>query len=110
MELVNKWLPFRNEIARHTNALILSNRGERMTGQGIIAIVKKFAEEGLGYKISPHKLRAGFCSILFEKTHDIEFVRRAVGHEQVVTTQRYIVTDNKERKEASEIIGSFLKM
>ena len=50
--------------------------------------------EGLGYKISPHSLRTAFCTILYKKTGDIEFVRRAVGHSSIETTQRYIVDDD----------------
>ncbi|MEE3416989.1 MAG: site-specific integrase, partial [Prevotella sp.] len=58
--------------------------------------------------LSPHKLRSGFCSIMYSKTHDIEFVRRAVGHSNVATTQRYIVTNKDEKKKSAEIMESIL--
>lgn len=111
LDLLNEWLNDRNIILNEKNvsALFVSESGNRLTGNAITKIVQKFSQGGLGYKISPHKLRAGFCSILYDEKHDIEFVRRSVGHSQIRTTQRYIVTKNKERKEASEIIGNLLK-
>jgi len=108
--LLNDWLLDREKMCEKSNkALFIGNYNKRITPVSIIALIKKYSQAALGYAISPHKLRAGFCSILYNKTHNIEFVRRAVGHSEVSTTQRYIVTDNQERKEASEIIGGLLK-
>lgn len=98
-----------NNLNIESDALFLNVRGERLTGYGISEMVEKYCEEALGKKISPHKLRAGFCSILYDKTHDSEFVRRAVGHSNIATTQRYISTDNKEKELASNIINDMLK-
>lgn len=111
IELIDEWLEDREVMlnGRESAALFISDNGNRLTGNAVTKIVQKFAEGGIGYQISPHKFRAGFCSILYNEKHDIEFVRRSVGHSQTRTTQRYIVTDNKERKEASEIIGNLLK-
>lgn len=106
----NEWLQDRDLLlhGRNSSALFISDNGQRLTGNAIAKIVLKYSEGGLGYHISPHKLRAGFCSILFSEKHDIEFVRKAVGHSRIQTTQRYIVTNNNERKEASEIISNLL--
>ena len=92
-----------------TDALFISNQRKRISVSTVVSIVEKYSLEGLGYKISPHKLRAAFCTILYEKTGDIEFVRRAVGHSCIETTQRYIVDDDTAKDEAalimSEIFG-----
>ena len=110
VQSINEWLADRKEIlhGRSSAALLISDNAKRLTGNAIFKIVQKYSDDALGYKISPHKLRAGFCSILYDEKHDIEFVRRSVGHSQIRTTQRYIVTDNKERKEAMEIMGNVL--
>ena len=112
MEYIKKWLLDRENIKGHekTDALFISEKGDRLTGNAIVKIVEKYSKAGLGYSISPHKLRAGFCSILYDKKHDIEFVRKVVGHANIRTTQRYIVTDNTERKEAVDIMSDLLKM
>lgn len=110
MKYLDKWLidrkKFLHKLGRESNALFVNSDGERISGYGIDFIVRKYSKIALGYEISPHKLRAGYTSILYNKTHDIEFVRRAVGHENASTTQRYVVTDNTEREKASEMIIS----
>ena len=88
-----------------TDALFISNRRKRIGEKTLVAIVEKYSLEGLGYKISPHKLRAAFCTILYDQTGDIEFVRRAVGHSCIETTQRYIVDDDTAKDEAASIMG-----
>ena len=89
-----------------TGNLSEANRGNRMHQDTVSNVVKKYTQRALGKSLSPHKLRAGYCSILYNKTHDIEFVRRAVGHANVATTQRYIVTAGEEKRRAAEIIES----
>lgn len=87
-----------------TDALFISNRRQRLGTKSLVGIVEKYSLEGLGYKISPHKLRAAFCTILYDQTGDIEFVRRAVGHSCIETTQRYIVDDDTRKDEAALIM------
>lgn len=109
MENIIKWLNLRKEITlENKDALFISGNGKRMTGSSLYKLVEKYCDEALGYHISPHKIRSGFCSILYKEKKDIEYVRRAVGHSNIATTQRYIVTKNYEKKEASDFISSFL--
>lgn len=110
INMIQDWLNDRKVMlnGRESAALFISDNGRRLTGNAITKIVQKYSDGALGYSVSPHKLRAGFCSILYDEKHDIEFVRRSVGHSQTRTTQRYIVTDNKERKEASEIMKNLI--
>ena len=90
---------------KNTSALFISNRRQRLGTKSLVAIVKKYSLEGLGYEISPHKLRAAFCTILYDRTGDIEFVRRAVGHSSIETTQRYVVDDDTAKDEAASIMS-----
>lgn len=110
LDCLKEWVADREMIKVNTDALFVSNIGSRMTGTAIDDVIKKYCDEALGYHVSPHKLRAGFCSILFKKTGNIEYVRRAVGHSNIATTQRYIVTDDDERETASAMILGSLKM
>jgi site-specific recombinase XerC len=105
MKYINLWMYDRDEYT-DTEALFVSKEGTRLSGTGIDKIVKKYTKEGLGIELSPHKLRAGFASILYETKHDAEFVRKAIGHSNISTTLRYITTDNKEREESSKILGN----
>lgn len=108
VKYLNSWMCDRKKYASETDALFVSKYGNRITGNSVDNLVRKYSKEALGYAISPHKLRAGFCSILYEASGDIEFVRRAVGHSNVSTTQRYVVTNNKEKEKASQIMNSFI--
>ena len=56
-------------------------------------------------ELSPHKIRGGDVSILYKETGDAEFCRRAVGHSNIATTQRYITTGGEEKKRAAEIMS-----
>lgn len=113
LDVLDRWIKDREivlyNIRRYTKALFVDKDGDRVTRSTIDNIVNKYTKAALGKPLSPHKLRAGFCSIMYSKTHDIEFVRRAVGHSNISTTQRYIVTSKEEKRKASEIMDKILK-
>ena len=102
------WLEDRKEWKTNSDALFIAENGNRIGSSTLAKLVDKYCKDALGFHISPHKLRAGFCSILYKETGNAEFVRRAVGHSNIATTQRYIVTDNNERAKASELIDGLL--
>lgn len=109
IEAINDWLEYRNQYVKNpTDALFVSNQGTRISSNGLAKVVCKYTKLALGKELRPHKLRAGYCSILYANNPDIEFVRRAIGHSDISTTQRYIVTAGSERKEAASIINSIL--
>lgn len=106
-----KWIKDRDKIAKSESnkALFVNKNGERITSRGISKMITKCCKEGIGKNLSPHKLRSGFCSILYDETKDIEFVRRAVGHANIHTTQRYIKTNDNEKETASKIMNNIFK-
>lgn len=110
IDSIYEWMWSRHKFANKKNDghLFISDHGNSMSTTALTGVIKKYTEKAIGKSISPHKLRAGYCSILYNKTHDAEFVRRAVGHANISTTQRYIVTKGDEKKRASEIMGSIL--
>lgn len=109
MSAIKNWLDKRETLnVVDKDALFISRLGKRISGKSLYDIVEKYCEEALGRKVSPHKLRSGFCSIMYNKTKDIEKVRRMVGHSNLATTQRYIVTPNQERKESTRIMDNLL--
>jgi integrase/recombinase XerC len=103
--ILNQWLRDRCRLLvarqKKTDALFVSRDGDRISHDVVRYVVKKYS----GDKLNPHSMRAGYCSVLYDQTHDIEFVRRAVGHAYSTTTQRYIRTDGKESKKGMEIIN-----
>lgn len=107
IDYINNWLSEREDISSNS-PLFISYQGNRLSGNSIYKLVEKYSEDALGFHISPHKLRSGFCSVMYNETRDIEKVRRMVGHANVSTTQRYIVTKNKERREVANIMNNIL--
>lgn len=108
VSVINEWLEKRKMYTKtdsYTDALFISNRGLRISERALDKIVDKYAQKAIGRHISPHKLRAGYCSILYDKTKDVEFVRRAVGHARITTTQLYIRTNGSERNKAADIMN-----
>lgn len=108
-EAIQKWIKIRplcENPNKKNKRLFLTLKGNAISDKEIYYLVRNYGEKALGKKISPHKFRGGFCSILYEKTGNLEFVRRAVGHARVDTTSRYISTDNKEKEQASKILES----
>jgi integrase/recombinase XerC len=103
--ILNQWISDRAQLLdarqKDTGALFISRDGDRISHDVVRYVVKKYS----GGKLNPHSMRAGYCSVLYDQTHDIEFVRRAVGHAYASTTQRYIRTDGKESKKGMEIIN-----
>ena len=108
MEIIIDWINYYNMCFRNSlknDALFVTQKNIRMSDDMITRIVMKYSEDALGIVIRPHQLRAAFCSILYDQTRDIEFVRRAVGHSRLETTQRYIITDeSSEREKAADIM------
>lgn len=103
------WLDKRDKLNYYdTSALFISNLGKRISESEIEKMIKRYTRETLSKPLSPHKLRSGFVSIMYKETGDIEKTRRIVGHSNVATTQRYIVTEGNEKEEAAKIMQSLL--
>lgn len=111
INVINDWMIDRYFLlgGRKATPLFISRDSNRMSGTSIVKLVDKYAYEALGYHISPHKLRSGLASILYEESKDIEYVRRVIGHSNATTTQRYIITDNKEREKAASFVCGLLE-
>lgn len=111
-QVIKTWLKKREELLGDVScdALFISTHRQRMCEKAIYDLVRKYSEQGLGFKISPHKLRAAFVTIYYDASgHDIEATRRAVGHKDVSITSRYIVKDNNDRDNAINFMSKNLK-
>lgn len=105
------WMDVRSQLCRHKiydKNIFITHEGKAIQSSTLLAWLRKLSQKSIGVPITPHKLRSGLASILYDQTHDIEFVRRVIGHSNVETTQRYIVTTGDERKVASEIIDNLI--
>lgn len=59
----------------------------------------------LSRPVSSHDLRATFATAAYEVSHDIEAVRRLLGHSDIKTTQRYIGRTAEQMRAAADVTG-----
>ena len=73
-----------------TPALLLGQRGQRLSRQNAWLIVKAAGERsGIGVEISPHTFRHSFATHLLAGGADVRVVQELLGHSSVATTQLY---------------------
>lgn len=78
------------------NILFLNRRGEGIKRIMVFNIVKKQAQIAqLSDKISPHTFRHSFATHLLEGGANLIAIQRMLGHESVVTTEKYTHLDRE---------------
>ena len=114
IEAVKSYILDRNRVTPNDRdaekALFLSNRGNRISARTVQKMVKKYAKKaGLkrANKITPHKLRHSFATMVYKNTKDLRIVQQLLGHSDISTTQIYTHTDKEQRKDAIEQLPEF---
>jgi integrase/recombinase XerC len=88
------YLPARQKLLTDKNkitpALLINQRGGRLTVRSVGRIVKKIAvAKGLSPDVHPHTLRHAFGTHMLEEGADLRAIQEMLGHERLSTTQRY---------------------
>jgi integrase/recombinase XerC len=79
-----------SEFRKNTPALLLNQRGGRLTTRSVGRIIKKIAvAKGLSPDVHPHTLRHAFGTHMLEEGADLRAIQEMLGHERLSTTQRY---------------------
>lgn len=78
------------DLKKATPALLINQRGGRLTVRSVGRIVKKIAvARGLSPDVHPHTLRHAFGTHMLEEGADLRAIQELLGHERLATTQRY---------------------
>jgi integrase/recombinase XerD len=81
-------------------ALLLNQRGGRLSRQGAWLVLRTAAERaGLSAAVSPHVLRHSFATHLIEGGADVRVVQELLGHASVTTTQIYTLVTVDQLRE-----------
>jgi integrase/recombinase XerC len=88
------YLPSRQKLLAETRkvtpALLINQRGGRLTTRSVGRIVKRIAvAKGLSPDVHPHTLRHAFGTHMLEEGADLRAIQELLGHERLSTTQRY---------------------
>ena len=93
------YLPWRQQLlatlkkpipGKGTPALLVNQRGGRLTTRSVGRIVKRIAvAKGLSPEVHPHTLRHAFGTHMLEEGADLRAIQELLGHERLATTQRY---------------------
>src|SRR5262249_34902418 len=91
---LNAYMPARdavlNETRKNIPALLINQRGGRLTTRSVGRIIKKIAvSKGLSPDVHPHTLRHAFGTHMLEEGADLRAIQELLGHERLATTQRY---------------------
>ncbi len=107
MKAMNAWLDVRS-VTGDPKAVFLNKRSGRLTGRSIVNIVSKYVQKsGIAKaKISPHKLRHTFATLLHFNEVDIVEIQTLLGHSSITSTQIYTHTNTSKLRSAVERLNS----
>jgi site-specific recombinase XerD len=83
----------------HENAFFLSMQNKRITVRAVEMLVKKYARIAAPLKkITPHKLRSTYGTMLYHESQDIYLVADVLGHKDVNTTRKHYAAASEDNK------------
>ena len=86
-------------LAGNERALFLSMQMRRINVRTVELLVKKYAKIAAPLKkITPHKLRSTYGTMLYHETEDIYLVADVLGHKDVNTTRKHYAAASEEHK------------
>ena len=99
-EVLKGYMAVRDEqCEKKSSALFLSDKGMRMTGDQVYAIVHKYLSLVTSLKKrSPHVLRHTFATAMLNNGAGLESIKSLLGHESVSTTEIYAHTTFEQLK------------
>ena len=90
----------------HEDALFLSGQKKRICVRSVEKLVKNYARQvTVSKKITPHKLRSTYGTVLYKETGDIYLVADVLGHKDVNTTRKhYAALEDERRRMAKDAV------
>ncbi|MGB9692536.1 MAG: tyrosine recombinase XerC [Candidatus Sumerlaeaceae bacterium] len=103
IDALTAWLEVR-PVTADPEPLFVNKFGKRLTGRGVYNIVKKHVRRAgiVKGRISPHKLRHTFATLLHLSEVDILEIQRLLGHASITSTQIYTHTNTQKLRSAVE--------
>ena len=95
-------------VTGHETAFFLSMQRKRITPRAVENLVKKYAQIATPLKkITPHKLRSTYGTMLYQESGDIYLVADVLGHKDVNTTRKHYAAMKEDR---SRLAAKYIKL
>ena len=91
-----------------TNALFVSQMGNRMSTDMLAKLMTKYAKGATEKHVTPHVMRHSCATNLYEKTGDIYLCSKQLNHRNVSTTQRYAELSKERQREAANMLDDLI--
>lgn len=108
-EALKNYMDERKEVIAYEgneHALFLSMQRKRISARAVENLVVKYASTISPLKrITPHKLRSTYGTMLYQQSNDIYLVADVLGHKDINTTRKhYAAMSEEKRKTAAKMI------
>jgi site-specific recombinase XerD len=96
---INNYLTIRPLV--DVNNIFISERKREMSYCAVSHCINSYIKEfGIRNKLSPHKLRHTFATIMLKSGADLRTLQELLGHEKIATTEIYTHIDTEQKRKA----------
>lgn len=99
-----EWMIERKKKPVHTDFLLVSQKGGRLSEHGVFKVIKKIGHNA-GLNIGPHTLRHTFGHDLTVLGHPLTYVAALLGHNDIRSTRIYTSPKRENLKDAVESLS-----
>lgn len=109
INVLGEWIKIRNKMkgAHQTNALFLSQKGNRISGDAINDMIKTSAKEaGIKKKLTCHKMRSTMACASLDANVPLLAISQRLGHNNLATTQRYLTARDADKEKLTNFLDN----
>ena len=109
IQTLKKWIDVRNKEFSdvESNALFLSQKRSRLSGDAANDALKKYCKEaGIQKNITLHKLRSTSACTLAKNNIPVKAIAKQLGHSNIGVTMRYIDVFNEDMEKTRNVLDN----
>ena len=109
IQALKKWIDVRNKEFSdvESNALFLSQKRSRLSGDAANDALKKYCKEaGIQKNITLHKLRSTSACTLAKNNIPVKAIAKQLGHSNIGVTMRYIDVFNEDMEKTRNVLDN----
>lgn len=100
IKILNKYVALYEEELKNNKYFFLNKEGQRLSEQSIRYFLFNLGKKlELPIRLTPHKFRHTFATMLLEDDVDIRYIQKILGHSSISVTQIYTYVTSVKQKE-----------